>query len=516
MAKGKARPTEDIDVAIIGAGVSGLGAAYYFSRAFPTKRIAVLEGRDDIGGTWDLFKYPGIRSDSDLHTYGWDFKPWRHREAIAECHLIREYMHEAVDDFGLESMLKLNHKVKTADWSSRDARWTLSVDTPDGPKEIRARWVFGGTGYYNYDKGYTPDFAGRDDFTGEIIHPQHWPEDYDYSGKRVVVIGSGATAITMIPAMAYSEKPPSHITMLQRTPTYIVSSPRVDKNALRLTKLLGAERGYWATREKNMWRDFLTVKFMERFPKAARSLVRSMNAKDLPAGYDIDKHFSPPYAPWDQRMCQAPDGDFFASIRDGHTEVVTESIKRFTRDGILLANDEELKADVIVTATGLNIQMLGGISHTVDGQPVDIGNTVTYRGMMVSELPNWAMSFGYTKSASWTMKVRMTADFVIEMIKYIEAHDYDAVVPQPEPGMKTVPFLDLKSGYANRGKHLMPQQGTELPWRVLTHVPHDRKLMRTDIVDSNLRFSKAAPPSRRDDLAVAAVDPSPSVSAAAN
>lgn len=489
--------SESVDIAIIGAGVSGLGAAYYFSRAFPTKRIVVLEGRDNIGGTWDLFKYPGIRSDSDLHTYGWDFKPWRRREAIAEGHLIREYMQEAVDEFDLAPMLRLGHKVTAASWSSDYARWTLDVSRRGTQGEettttISARWVFGGTGYYNYDEGYTPQLAGLDDFAGDILHPQQWPENYDYAGKRVVIVGSGATAITMIPAMAYSPNPPAHITMLQRTPTYIIPMPRVDKNALRLTKLLGAERGYWATREKNMWRDYFTVKFMERFPKATRWLVRSQNVKDLPDGFDVDTHFSPPYAPWDQRMCQSPDGDFFESIRDGHTSVVTDKIVRVTRGGILLASGQELEADVIVTATGLKLQMFGGIPHTVDGRRVEIGKTVTYRGMLNSELPNWAISFGYTKSASWTMKVNMTAAYIIDLIKHMEAKGFDSVVPVPDPGMSTEPLMDLNSGYVNRGKHLLPQQGRELPWRMLTHVPADRKLLAEHpTVDDHLHFARA-------------------------
>ncbi|MFD6453706.1 flavin-containing monooxygenase [Nocardia sp. NPDC060220] len=497
MATAKPQQHEVVDIAIIGAGVSGLGAAYYFSRAFPTKRIVVLEGRDDIGGTWDLFKYPGIRSDSDLHTYGWDFKPWRRREAIAEGHLIREYMHEAVDEFGLASMLRLGHKVTGASWSSDDARWTLDVTQRDAEgKEtttaITTRWVFGGTGYYNYEEGYTPDIPGLTDFGGDILHPQKWPEHYDSAGKRVVVVGSGATAITMIPAMAYGPNPPAHITMLQRTPTYIVSLPKVDKNALRLTALLGIERGYWATREKNMWRDYFTVKFMERFPNAARKLIRSLNVKDLPKGFDVDTHFNPPYAPWDQRMCQSPDGDFFESIRDGYTSVVTDKITRVTRTGILLASGVELDADVIVTATGLNLQMFGGISHTVDGRRIDVADTVTYRGMLTSELPNWAISFGYTKSASWTMKVGMTSAYIIELIKIMEANGFDSVVPVPDPHMPTEPLLDLNSGYANRGKHLLPQQGPELPWRMLTHVPADRKLLADrPTIDGNLRFARA-------------------------
>lgn len=490
-------PTEEADITIIGAGVSGLGAAYYFSRAFPTKKIILLEGRDNIGGTWDLFKYPGIRSDSDLHTYGWDFKPWRHREAIAEADRITEYMHEAVDEFDLTSMIRLSSRVTSASWSSADARWTLDVATRGpggGPATITVstRWVFGGTGYYNYDEGYTPQFDGYDDFAGDILHPQFWPEDYDYSGKRVVVIGSGATAVTMIPAMVYSDNPPAHVTMLQRTPTYIVSYPRVDKNALRLTKLLGAQRGYWATREKNMWRDYFTIAFMEKFPNTARKMVRSMNKKDLPAGYDIDTHFTPPYNPWDQRMCQAPDGDFFKSIRDGRTSVVTNSIDRFTADGIRLASGEELKADLIVTATGLNIRMFGGIELVVDGKPIDVGSTVTYRGMLNSQIPNWGISFGYTKSASWTMKVNMSSRYIIEMIKYLEAHGYDSVVPVPDPAMPTEPLMDLKSGYAKRGADRMPQQGSALPWRMLSHVPRDRELMRTPPVDGNLRFARAS------------------------
>ncbi|MEU9048216.1 MULTISPECIES: NAD(P)/FAD-dependent oxidoreductase [unclassified Kitasatospora] len=375
---------EEFDVVVIGAGISGIGAASHFSRELPGKSLLVLEGRDNIGGTWDLFRYPGIRSDSDLHTFGYEFKPWRHEAAIADAPLIRDYLRETVEENHLERLIRLRHRVVRAEWSSGDSRWTLTVEAADPAgggtvtKTIRAGWVFAATGYYRYDEGFSPQFPGRDDFEGTVVHPQHWPETLDYSGKKVVVIGSGATAITLVPAMTAGPGAARHVTMLQRTPTYVLALPRVDGVALALTKVVGQKRGYAVTRFKNIWIDRAVVKGLRTFPKAGRRLIRRENLKRLPKGFDVDKHFNPPYDPWDQRLCLAPDGDFFDAIKKGSATVVTDTITRFSSRGIVLSSGEELEADIIVTATGLKLQLFGGMPIVVDGSEIDIADSVCY------------------------------------------------------------------------------------------------------------------------------------------
>ncbi|MGW0816572.1 flavin-containing monooxygenase [Streptomyces viridiviolaceus] len=484
---------ECFDVVVIGAGISGIGAACYLTKEFPSKKIAVLEGRDNIGGTWDLFKYPGIRSDSDLHTYGYEFKPWRHKSAIADGHLIRDYLRETVEEFDLGRVIRLRHEVVSADWSSGEALWTLLVRTTDDSGAVteltmKARWVYGATGYYRYDEGYTPHFEGRDTFAGDILHPQHWPENYDYSGKNVIVIGSGATAITLLPAMTVGPDAAAHVTMLQRTPSYIMAMPRIDSLALQLTKLFGPERGYALTRRKNIWLDRGIVTFLRKFPRAGRAVIRHYTKKALPAGFDVDTHFNPPYDPWDQRLCVAPDGDFFQALSDGKASVVTDRIARFTKNGILLASGRELKADVIVTATGLNMRFFGGVQQSVDGEPVDLADTVTYRGMLLSGVPNWIVALGYTK-ASWTLKVDLTCRYFCDLVKHMDAQGHEIAVPVPEPGMPTQPLLELTSGYVTRALDKLPRQGTGLPWRMLTSYRQDAKLLKGALFDRHLRFS---------------------------
>ncbi|WP_020416066.1 NAD(P)/FAD-dependent oxidoreductase [Amycolatopsis sp. ATCC 39116] len=486
--------TESADIVIIGAGLSGIGAAKYLTSDFPDKKILLLEGRDAVGGTWDLFKYPGVRSDDSVHTYGYEFKPWLHEEAIADGPLIRDYVAETVTEFGLDKILRLRHRVTAADWSSEEARWTLKVTATDEAgnethKSIRARFVVSGTGYYRYDKGYEPHFEGREDFQGDILHPQHWPEDYDYSGKRVVIIGSGATTVTMLPAMVMGEGAAAHVTMLQRTPSYVASVPRVDKLAQRLMKLFGVKRGYAATRLKNMWSDHLIVTVLCRFPNFGRNLLRKATAKQLPAGFDVDTHFAPPYNPWDQRLCVTPDNEFFQAIREGKADVVTDRIERFTSDGILLASGRTLQADVIVTATGLVMQMLGGIKPTVDGTPVNMGDTVLYRGALISGMPNWAMMLGYTK-ATWTLRIRNVCRLAADVIRTMDSQGYDIAVPTPPEGMSTVDLLDLTAGYIQRAKHELPRQGTDLPWQMHTTFIKDNRLFKGRLVDDDhIRFS---------------------------
>ncbi|NEW59467.1 NAD(P)/FAD-dependent oxidoreductase [Nocardia cyriacigeorgica] len=483
----------EFDVVIIGAGISGIGAATYFSRELPNKSLIVLEGRDNIGGTWDLFRYPGIRSDSDLHTFGYEFKPWRHESAIADAHLIREYLQETIDENNLARLIQFRHRVVRSEWSSADSKWTLTVEATDPvtgstlTKTIRTGWVFAATGYYRYDHGFSPEFPGRDDFEGLLVHPQHWPENLDYSGKKVVIIGSGATAVTMVPAMSTGAGAAQHVTMLQRTPTYIMPIPRVDRVAVALTNILGATRGYAATRFKNIWTERAIVKGLRTFPKTGRWLIRRENVKRLPNGFDVDKHFNPPYNPWDQRLCAAPDGDFFDAICSGNASVVTDSIARFSKRGIVLESGEELEADIIVTATGLNMRLFDGMPIVVDGQKVDIAESFAYRGMLLSGIPNWAMAIGYTTS-SWTLKISLMCRYFIDLVKHMDAHGYDRAVPIPLPGMDRRPVMDLESGYAKRGAKMLPKQGPTAPWRMAMSYQEDAKALRGPVADENLQF----------------------------
>jgi monooxygenase len=492
MTSGASDEFEEFDIVVIGAGISGIGAATYFRRELPGKSLIVLERRDNIGGTWDLFRYPGIRSDSDLHTFGYEFKPWRHENAIADAPLILDYLRETVDENAVAGLIRTGHRVLRSEWSSAESTWTLTATTQDPygaavTKTIKAGWVFAATGYYNYDEGYSPSFPGSEDFEGVLVHPQHWPENLDYSGKKVVIIGSGATAVTMVPAMAKGPGAAGHVTMLQRTPTYIMPLPRVDRVALALTKLLGERLGYAATRYKNIWTEHFVVEGLRRFPIAGRAMVRRENIKRLGKGFDVDKHFNPPYAPWDQRLCAAPDGDFFDAIKSGDASVVTGSVARFSKRGVVLESGEELAADIIVTATGLNLQLFGGMPIEVDGRRVDVADTVAYRGTLLSGIPNWAMAIGYTTS-SWTLKVSLLCRYFIDLVKHMDAHGYDTVVPVAVPGMTTRPIMDLQSGYAKRGEGVLPRQGQVKPWRTMMSYPEDAKALRGPVTDGNLEF----------------------------
>lgn len=488
--------TETADIVVIGAGLSGVGAATYLTQDFPDKKVLLLEGRDAIGGTWDLFRYPGIRSDDAVHHYGYEFKPWLHKDAIADGEYIRDYMHETVEEFGLDKILRLRHRVTSAAWSSETAAWTLGVTVTDEDGNetshaIVTKFVFSSTGYYRYDAGYEPQFEGRDDFEGDILHPQHWPEDYDHSGKRVVIIGSGATAVTMLPAMLQGEGAAAHVTMLQRTPSYVASVPREDKIAAWLMKLFGVRRGYALTRVKNIRRDHFLVTVMVMFPKFGRWLLRTMTAKELPKGYPVDTHFAPPYSPWDQRLCATPDGDFFKVIRDGRADVVTDQIERFTAEGILLKSGQTLEADVIVTATGLVMQMLGGITPTVDGTPVDVADTVLYHGALMSGVPNWAMMLGFTK-ATWTLRIRNVTRLVADVIREMDRKGYDTALPVAPEGMATRSLFDLSAGYMQRAQAELPRQGEGKPWRMHTTFVRDNRLFKGRLIHRDLQFSKRA------------------------
>ncbi|SEH10943.1 flavin-containing monooxygenase [Thermoleophilum album] len=468
----------DFDAIIIGAGVSGIGAAYYLQKHHPAKRYAILEARQEVGGTWDLFRYPGIRSDSDLHTFGYEFKPWTDDKAIADGPAIKAYIEETAREYGIDRHIRFGHKVVAARWSSATASWTLEVErVADGERfELTCRWLFGATGYYRYDRGHEPYFEGRERFRGTIIHPQFWPEDFDYTGKRVVVIGSGATAVTLVPAMTDRA---AHVVMLQRSPTYILPLPARDAIANRLRKVIGEERAYKLVRYKNVLRQLGFYAFCRRFPNAARKLIRWVNARALRGtDCDVDVHFNPSYDPWDQRLCVVPDGDLYQAIRAGKASIVTDRIKRFTETGIELESGRHLEADVIVTATGLELVTFGGIAVSVDGETRPPGETVVYKGSMLADVPNFAFAIGYT-NASWTLKVDLVWDHYCRLIRWVEQRGYDAVVPRlPKAGIELQPLLDFKANYVLRALDRLPKQGKRAPWYLAMNYFKDRRYLR--------------------------------------
>jgi cation diffusion facilitator CzcD-associated flavoprotein CzcO len=478
------------DVLIVGAGVSGIGTAYYLQ--LHGRGYTILEARGASGGTWDLFRYPGVRSDSDLHTFGYEFQPWRSEVAIASGERILAYLRETSAVHGIDQHIRFRTKVVAADWSSGDARWTVTTqDTETGERStVTSGWLCCAAGYYRYDDGFTPEFAGRERFRGLIVHPQHWPADLDYTGKRVVVIGSGATAVTLVPALAGTA---AHVTMLQRTPSYVLPLPSRDKRNRRLTRLFGAKRAYAITRRMNINRQVAFWRACQKYPDAARRVLRGMNAKQLPKGYPLDEHFNPPYGPWDQRMCVVPDGDLFRVIRNGTASVVTGHIESFTEDGVLLRDGRELPADIIVTATGLNVQAAGGIALSVDGEPTRVADTFAYKGMMLSGVPNFVFLFGYT-NASWTLKVGLVAEHFCRLLAHMDAHGYDTAVPLPaDPDMTPGPLVDFDPGYLKRAFGRLPRQGSRPPWHTSPDYKADVKLLRRgDVTDPELRLSASA------------------------
>jgi cation diffusion facilitator CzcD-associated flavoprotein CzcO len=481
-----------LDVLIVGAGVSGIGAAYYLRRDHPGRSFAILEARGASGGTWDLFRYPGIRSDSDLHTFGYEFKPWRDQEAIAGGGKILAYLRETAAEHGIDEHIRFHTKVVGASWSSAEARWTVQIEqTETGERRtLSCAWLFCAAGYYRYDEGFTPRFEGSEDFGGRIVHPQLWPEDLDYAGKRVVVIGSGATAVTLVPALAERA---AKVTMLQRTPSYIMPVPSRDKIANLLRALFGEQRGYALTRRKNITQQQAVWKFCQKHPKAARRIIRRVNARMLPPDYPVDEHFKPPYGPWDQRLCAVPDGDLFRAIRGGTAEVVTDRIERFTAAGIRLASGRELEAEVIVTATGLNVQAMGGMTLEVDGRAVTLAETVAYKGMMLSGVPNFAYAIGYTNS-SWTLKVGLLCEHFCRLLAHMDEHGYEVARPVvADARMPLRPFLDFGAGYIRRALDQLPRQGQSAPWLTSMNYAGDVKLLRElPVEDAQLRLSTAA------------------------
>jgi len=481
---------EHFDVLIVGAGLSGVGAACHLQARCPGSTYAILEARERLGGTWDLFRYPGIRSDSDMYTLGYSFKPWRDARAIADGPSILRYIRETADEHGVQERIRFGHRVVRAEWSSADARWRVEAERTDTGETVTLScgFLLACTGYYRYDRGYEPDFPGAERFAGQIVHPQRWPADLDYAGKRVVVIGSGATAITLVPAMAAEA---THVTMLQRSPTYVVSLPAADAVADALRGVLPAQAAYGIVRWKNVLRTMASVQLARRRPALMKAIVRRGLERILPEGYDIDTHFNPAYDPWDQRLCLVPDGDLFRALGSGRASVVTDHIDTFTERGLRLASGVEIQADVIVTATGLDLLVLGGMELAVDGHDVDPARTMTYRGIMLSDVPNLALVTGYT-NASWTLKADLTCEYVCRLLDHMGRHGYRSCVAPRDSTMTELPFNDFSSGYIRRAIDRFPKQGARAPWRLHQNYALDLlALRRGAIEDGVLRFARA-------------------------
>jgi cation diffusion facilitator CzcD-associated flavoprotein CzcO len=480
--------TPHVDVLIIGAGISGVCAGHYVQQECPGKSFAILEGRDSLGGTWDLFRYPGIRSDSDMHTLGFSFRPWPNPQAIADGPSILQYLHDTVEEIGLGPKIRYNHLVETVSWSSDEACWTVVSRHPDTGEESvhTCNFLWFCTGYYRYDRGHMPDFPGADQFGGELVHPQFWSDDIDFEGKKVVVIGSGATAVTLVPAMADRA---AHITMLQRSPSYVMSVPGDDVISEWMTRLFGDKIGATMTRWKNILRLMLFFQYSRRMPQSARRYITKLVQDAIGDVVDVDTHFNPSYDPWDQRLCFVPDDDLFDALRDGNASVVTDHIDHFTDSGIALRSGEHLDADLVVSATGLDVVVAGGATIEVDGQVVDPGEQTLYKGAMLSNVPNAVMSIGYT-NASWTLKCELISQWACRLIEYMDEHHYEVCVPRlPEDEEAEIPLIDFESGYVLRALEELPNQGERLPWRLYQNYIFDSALFRyAPIADGALTF----------------------------
>jgi cation diffusion facilitator CzcD-associated flavoprotein CzcO len=485
--------SEHVDVVVVGAGLSGIGAGYHLQTMSPDRSYVILEGRDGLGGTWDLFKYPGVRSDSDMHTLGFSFKPWTEAKSIADGPSILQYLKQTVAQFGIDKHIRYGQLVTQAQWSTDDAQWTVtSTNKATGTSStITCSFLFMCSGYYSYKKGHTPEFAGRERFKGTVVHPQEWPTDLDYAGKRVVVIGSGATAVTIVPSMADKA---AHVTMLQRSPTYMVSRPDHDVMANRMRKVLPPKVAYNLTRFKNTWRQQLVYNKTRTDPDKVKQLLLGGIKLELGADYDIDKHFTPAYNPWDQRLCLVPNGDFFKSMREGKASVVTDHITSFTETGIQLASGEHLNADIIVTATGLELVTLGEMDFFVDGNQVDFAKTWTYKGFAYSDIPNMASTFGYI-NASWTLRSDLTAEYVCRLLNHMRKKGVAQCTPrlrEQDSSMKERPWIDgFSSGYMQRMMHRMPRQGDHEPWINPQNYRRDKKMFKHSPIDDGvMQFSK--------------------------
>ena len=480
------------DVLIVGAGLSGIGAGYHLSTRCPDKTFLILEGRETIGGTWDLFRYPGIRSDSDMFTLGYPFRPWKEAKAIADGPSILNYVRETAREFGIDQHIRFNHRVVAAAWSSEDSRWRLTTQSGDATAEYTCSFLYGCTGYYRYDAGYQPDFPGLAQFIGTFVHPQHWPEGLDYSGKRVVVIGSGATAVTIVPAMADAA---AHVTMLQRSPTYILTLPACDPIADFLRRLLPENTAHSLVRWKNILISLGIFQLARRAPDFTKRLIKGGAAKQLPPGYDVDQHFTPRYNPWDQRLCLVPDSDLFKSISSGRASIATGEIDSFTPTGIRLKSGEEIPADIVVSATGLQLLLLGGVHLSVDGAQVDPGHSFIYKGVMLSNVPNFAFCVGYT-NASWTLRADLSSNFVCRILNHMQRHYYHTVVPVCDPAkLDARPLLDFNSGYVLRALDHLPKQASTKPWFIRQNYILDAITMKLAKIDDHvLQFGAGSPP----------------------
>ncbi len=477
--------TTYFDTIIIGAGISGISAAYFMQTDCPNQTYAILEGRKNIGGTWDLFRYPGIRSDSDMYTFGFSFKPWTNPKSIAPREDIIQYLEETVTQYGIDKHIRFEHKLLDASWSSETATWSLSVMHPDSaiPSTITCSFLSLCMGYYDYESGYTPVFAGKDNFKGTIVHPQKWDETLDYTAKKIVVIGSGATAMTILPNLA---KKATHVTLLQRSPTYVVAQPDIDKLAVWINNLLPKKMAFRINRFRKILYQRFSYAFSRSFPETMKKLLRKLLIEELGEEFDIDKHFKPSYNPWDQRLCVVPNGDLFEAIRTKKVAVVTDHIDKFTEKGIMLKSGEFLDADIIVTATGLNGQLFNNIVFKIDGEQVDFTKKVCYKSVMFDGIPNMTYAFGYT-NASWTLKCDMTNQYTCRLIKYMEQNGYKQCMPiQNDPNLVLKPFLDFNPGYVMRVIESLPKMGDKKPWKIEQNYFYDKKMFKKSALNDGI------------------------------
>lgn len=483
--------SEYVDVLIVGAGLSGIGAAYHLQKECPGKSYAILERRDAIGGTWDIFRYPGIRSDSDMYTLGYNFKPWTDTQIIADGPKIRDYVRETARENGIDRKIRYGHRVRKISWSSADAQWTVESELKDGSTTtLRCNFLLNCSGYYNYDKAYVPEFRDQDKYQGEFILPQFWPEKLDYAGKKVVVIGSGATAVTVVPAMTDKA---AHVTMLQRSPTYVISVPEHDGLSNALRKVLPEMLVYRIGRTRNIALTAAMFRLSRARPKAVRRLLLAQVRAQVGKDFDM-KHFTPTYNPWDQRLCAVPRGDMFKVLKQGKASIVTDQIDRFTAKGILLKSGKELEADIVVCATGLELQLFGGAQVEVDGAPFNPAESLNYKGMMFSDLPNLSNTMGYT-NASWTLKADLIAEYVCRLLKHMDKTGTKICVPrQKDPSVFPTPFLDMTSGYFQRAVDRLPKQGNKAPWKLFQNYALDMNILRRGRVDDGvMEFARPHP-----------------------
>ncbi|UUR09013.1 flavin-containing monooxygenase [Sphingomonas glaciei] len=487
---------DHVDVLVVGAGLSGIGAAWHLQAYCPKRSVAIVEARDAIGGTWDLFRYPGLRSDSDMYTLGYSFEPWTGDKAIADGATILAYVNRVADKYGIRRKIRFGHRLVAADFDSTAARWTVTLETPGGERRMTCRWLHMGTGYYDYDQAHLPDFAGADNFAGEYFHAQFWPQDLELAGRKVVVIGSGATAVTIVPELA--NRGAAHVTMLQRSPTYMVSHPSVDKAANRLRRLLGDRLAHGIIRTRNVLLQQAFYQLARKRPAFTRRLLRKGLLRELPADYEVDTHFNPSYNPWDQRLCLVPDSDLFEGISGGKVSVVTDHVDRFVAEGIRLKSGRLLEADVIVAATGLKVRLLADARFSIDGVQRKLGGAMTYKGMMFGGVPNLSYSFGYT-NASWTLKADLSSYYLCRLLNRLAAKRQTIAVPEPDPQVQAVNFLDFTSGYLQRATAVLPVQGDRGPWKLYQNYALDLAALKYGrVYDGVMLFSGQAerlPPS---------------------